>query len=318
MNKISIIVPVYNTEKYLEKCINSICQQTYKEIEILLINDGSNDSSFEICRKFEKRDSRIKLINKSNTGVADTRNIGIENATGKYIMFVDSDDWIEKNTVEIIMKKINNFDLLIFGINKRYKNKFVEMRTKNEKINQIDCTKKVINNSEISGYVWNKVFKNSVIKQNQLQFNDKLSMCEDLDFTINFLNKIDNVIIIDDTLYNYRMRKNGLTHNGNDKAKKIKDLMYVYDKEYQFLNDNKFDCGKVDYDVTNQYYSNREKEIRDIIKEHYNYDFYKKIIMIILNKKISKRKKIEITLNFINPNLIKKIRKKRNNKIFYD
>ena len=96
---ISVIVPIYNGEKYLAECVYSIINQTYKNIEILLMNDGSTDSSLSLCENFAKEDNRIRVINKKNTGVSDTRNKGVEMSNGKYILFVDCDDYLEKNMV---------------------------------------------------------------------------------------------------------------------------------------------------------------------------------------------------------------------------
>ena len=113
---VSIIVPVYNVEKYLSKCIESLINQTYTNIEILLINDGSTDNSKKICEQFKEKDSRIKLINKENGGLSDTRNKGLQEAIGKYIAFVDSDDYINENTVEDNLKTAieKNADIVIF------------------------------------------------------------------------------------------------------------------------------------------------------------------------------------------------------------
>ncbi len=110
MPNVSVIVPVYNVEKYLKKCIESIISQSLKDIEIILVNDGSTDNSLKICQQFSKMDNRIRLINKANTGVSDTRNTGIEEATGEYIMFVDSDDWLEKQACEIAYKEAKKED----------------------------------------------------------------------------------------------------------------------------------------------------------------------------------------------------------------
>ena len=117
MPKISIIVPVYNVEKYIEKCIISLIEQTMKDIEIILVNDGSTDNSLKICQKYAQKDKRILLIDKQNTGVSDTRNVGIERANGEYIMFVDSDDWIENLACEISYNeaKEQDADSVIFG-----------------------------------------------------------------------------------------------------------------------------------------------------------------------------------------------------------
>ena len=110
---ISIIVPVYNVEKYIVRCLESILSQTYKNIEVIIVNDGSVDKSGEICERYAKKDNRIKLINKSNGGLSDARNKGIDQANGIYITFVDSDDYISQNYVEILYKLIkeNNADI---------------------------------------------------------------------------------------------------------------------------------------------------------------------------------------------------------------
>ena len=117
MSKISVIVPVYNAEKYLSRCIDSILNQTYKNFELILINDGSKDNSIEILRKYENIDDRIKVIDNSNNGVSKTRNIGVRLAEGEYIQFIDSDDFIDKNMFEyaINVMEQENADLVMTG-----------------------------------------------------------------------------------------------------------------------------------------------------------------------------------------------------------
>ena len=108
--KVSVIVPVYNVEKYLRKCLDSIIQQTYQNLEILIINDGSTDGSDVICREYVEKDTRIAYITKENSGVSDTRNMGLKQASGDYVTFVDSDDWIEKTYVEELYDKITTYN----------------------------------------------------------------------------------------------------------------------------------------------------------------------------------------------------------------
>ena len=103
---ISVIVPVYNVEKYLKKCVNSITSQTYENLEILLVDDGSTDSSGQICNEFEKNDARIKVIHKKNGGLSDARNAGLDRAKGQYYAFIDSDDYIQDNTIEIMLNAV--------------------------------------------------------------------------------------------------------------------------------------------------------------------------------------------------------------------
>ena len=107
MEKVSVIIPIYNAEKFLSLCLESIINQTYKNLEIVLVNDGSLDNSIEICRQYAERDNRIKIIDDKNRGVSYARNKGIEKATGQYILFIDSDDIVKKNYIDILVKKIN-------------------------------------------------------------------------------------------------------------------------------------------------------------------------------------------------------------------
>lgn len=137
MKKISVIVPVYNTEKYIKKCIRSIIEQTLKEIEIIIVNDGSKDKSLEIIKDLMKQDRRIKLINKENEGVSSARNSGIKMAKGKYIQFIDSDDWIEKEFLEKMydFAEKENVDIVVSDYYEDYSNGKIKIKKgkKNQK-----------------------------------------------------------------------------------------------------------------------------------------------------------------------------------------
>ena len=141
-NLVSVIIPVFNAETYLERCIKSVVNQTYKNLEIILINDGSIDRSKEICESWKKRDSRIFIINKKNTGVSDSRNQGIKEANGKFITFVDSDDYLEINMIEYLSKSIeeDKSDIAICGFN-YFNDKKIISKTKKTKKNILDKDK---------------------------------------------------------------------------------------------------------------------------------------------------------------------------------
>ena len=132
---ITIIVPIYNVEKYLRECIESICRQTYRNIEIILINDGSNDNSAKICDEYKEKDSRIKVIHKENGGVSSARNKGLEIAKGAYITFVDGDDYIDEKYCEKLLKNLkeNNVECVLCGFNRIYE-KTAEVVTKGENL----------------------------------------------------------------------------------------------------------------------------------------------------------------------------------------
>ena len=173
MNKlVSIIVPIYNTEKYLERCIDSLINQTYKNIEIILINDGSTDNSINILKKYKKIDTRIKIIDKKNEGPNIARKTGLENADGNYIMFVDSDDYIHPNTVEILVSKINEYQVVYFDMTcNSFEITNVEHILKQDDIRNILLTSKKFN-PLCTGIYKRSLFKNiKAFKLAKTQYN---------------------------------------------------------------------------------------------------------------------------------------------------
>ena len=212
-NKFSIIVPVYNAEKYILECLESIANQENANFEVILINDGSTDNSKIICEKFCQKDKRFKLINQDNLGVSKTRNRALQLVTGKYIIFVNSYNILKKNALKEIFEHATNKQLVCYGYTKMYKNK-------NENVLLIDSTddfnkieREIVLENSIGGYLWNKMFLTSIIKKNNIQFKEDINYCEDLLFVAEYLSSISKVIYINKSLYYYRMRKNSLTYN---------------------------------------------------------------------------------------------------------
>lgn len=203
---ISVVVPCYNVEKYLEKCVQSIVEQTYTNLEIILVDDGAKDSTPELCDKLVLTDSRIKVIHKVNGGLSDARNAGLAVANGKYITFFDSDDWIEPDTLKTAFDKMTaeNLDLVIWG----YTADFVD---DNETIlsNRICAVNGICelgaNNSiltqkdtlGLSGYAWNKLYKADIIKSNSLFFEKGISLIEDILFNSLYFCKCEKIAFID-------------------------------------------------------------------------------------------------------------------------
>ena len=203
--KLSVIIPVYNTEKYLEKCINSILNQTYKNLEVILINDGSTDSSGIICEKMKGKDKRIILIHSENRGVSVARNIGISRATGKYISFVDSDDYISSDMYTDMIKNINDVSMPICGYNYMddIGNKIGE---KNAYITECEILKKdffLLCENFILNSPVNKIFHADIIKKYNIKFDNSLSLGEDLIFVLDYIKYIDKFIIINKHFYQY-------------------------------------------------------------------------------------------------------------------
>lgn len=160
---ISVIVPVYNSELFLDRCISSVLSQTFVDFEVLLINDGSTDSSVTICERYEKEDSRIRFFNRSNHGVSATRQFGIDHCRGKYCIQIDSDDWIDNNCLELLYKKAidTNSDIVYMGLIEEYLDKSVLARV--YKSNNIDDYLSALLNGKCWGTVWNKLVLKSLI-----------------------------------------------------------------------------------------------------------------------------------------------------------
>ena len=213
MQKISIVIPVYNAEKSLSVCIESIQKQTYDELEILLIDDGSTDSSNVICKRYADKDHRIRVINKSNGGVSSARNLGIKEATGKYIQFVDSDDYIEARCCQTLVEAMETYkvDMVICGC--------VEHRGK--KVNVISYENKVfytmkdmeedfgtLYRMNLLNIPWNKLFLREKIKK---LFDEGKSLGEDLVFNLFYMKEIEAVSVIQDALYHYIIVESSLS-----------------------------------------------------------------------------------------------------------
>lgn len=223
-NKVSIIIPVYNVERFLKICLESIINQTYSNIEIIVVNDGSPDSSAEIIEEFLELDNRIIVVNKENGGLSDARNAGLRVATGDYILFVDSDDWIEKNMVADMMSAMlnNQVDLVICDFyhvltsGKQRENGLGKY--KNIVINRQELVKLSLRDKEITNHVWRRLYKKENISA---EIFPKGLNFEDLYTTPEFIYHCENIFIINKPLYYYRENPNGIV--------KTLDFKYCHD-----------------------------------------------------------------------------------------
>lgn len=224
---VSIIVPVYNSEKSLERCLDSILGQTYKKIEIILVNDGSTDSSVEICKEYETIDSRIQLISIENSGVANARNKGIDIATGDYISFVDSDDAIDENFINIMYHSCVKYNAKICAVNVNYcyGNKIKRPIRMQNCVVESDKYYELLLNS-IKGFVCNKLYHKSLLKD--VRFDEDIAIGEDLLFNVRTAHKIDRAVIVNEYLYNY-FQNNHTAYNSKYNMKKISEI-YAYDR----------------------------------------------------------------------------------------
>ena len=212
MVKISIVVPIYNGERYLERCIRSIINQTFKDLEIILVDDASKDCSLEICYDFAKKDSRVTVVELSvNRGVANARNKGLEVAQGKYIMFCDCDDWVNADWCEIMYNTIERNPLAWITCGFLYT--YIEYARENvwdrtlEKIVEkpVEEYGSFVGNDMGYFSVWNKIFNKSILEKNKIKFNENISISEDCIFVAEYCKACDRILEIRTPLYNYNM-----------------------------------------------------------------------------------------------------------------
>lgn len=205
MPKVSVIVPVYKTEKYINRCIDSILSQTFSDIEVILVDDGSPDNCPKICDEYATKDSRVKVIHQKNSGVSSARNAGLKVCCGEYLLFVDADDYISSDMIENLFLAIGKkYDVAISGYTE------IGLTVKTEIYDYKGCKSKddfilhCIQNT--GGVVCSKLYKTSIIKKNDIFFNENLIQSEDLIFALNVFLKSDTFITIDKADYFYDRR----------------------------------------------------------------------------------------------------------------
>ena len=239
MSQITIILPVYNVEKYLPQCLDSIISQTFKNFECICVNDGSKDSSLSILQEYAERDERFKIISQENKGLSGARNTGIKNTNTKYITFIDSDDWIAENYLEILHNKIEETNADI--VRASYKFYFQEENSyKSAKIREIH---KINTNSNIErlykgyagAFVWAKIYKTSLIKDNNIWFYEGKNS-EDCPFSSLVYLYSKKIIFISDELLFYRKHSSSITGNFEKTATDDFDNFITLTKELQKRN----------------------------------------------------------------------------------
>ena len=206
--KISVVIPVYNTEQYLPECLNSVLNQTYKNLEVICVNDGSKDGSLKLLQDYAEKDNRIKIIDQENQGVSAARNSGIKAATGEYLHFVDSDDYIDLATYETCINKIiqdkfkrKDIDVLVFDwtyFPEGNNNRSIPKKT------YINNSFKAILEDKFANFIWNKIYKTSIIQGNEILFKEDISYCEDDLFVLIVLPHAKNITLMPKKFYHYR------------------------------------------------------------------------------------------------------------------
>lgn len=319
---ISIIVPVYNTkEEYLYKCINSLINQTVKNYEIIIVDDGSNIKCNNFLEKYSKY-KNIKTIHKNHEGVSTARNIGINSAKNNYIVFVDSDDYVEENMCEIIEKCItenNSLDIICFNTyidfknkiiknpNMPYKKKRVEKEDKEELLLQVidrQCSK-FRPRYNTANAVWGKVYNREFLINNNIYFNNMLSNMEDTIFNLYSFENAMNIVYSDEIFYHYIRNNNSITNNFNFTVidnceiafKEIEKFIEKYNKDDRFYNalDFKKVMSLKSY-IVNCFFNDKNnysfKEAKEEICKLIDKDLYKDALINLNNKYLTNEQKI--------------------------
>lgn len=289
--KISIIVPVYNGEMYIKKCIDSLINQTYKNIEIIIINDGSTDKTMNICKTYS--DKRIILINNSNHGVSYSRNEGIKKSKGDYITFIDADDWIEKDCIEKninILQKYKNLDVLrynyrVIGGKAFSTNDIYELSDKF--LNKAELSDKfylhfISDNENIPCLVMLLFIKKEIAKS--ISFNENLTMMEDVEFYFKVFKKCNTFYFSTNKLYNYYVNHNSVTHSKKLFLKNILGTLDTNKELEKYVEGNKILSERMNIThlriiaqfLKKSYISNK-KEYKKNLNELLNNEQYQKI-----------------------------------------
>lgn len=276
--KVSIIVPVYNVSEYLDKCLNSLVNQTLKDIEIIVINDGSTDDSQKIIDKYTKKYKNVIGIQKENGGVSEARNLGLKKATGEYIGFIDSDDWVATDMFEKMYNKAKtmNFDMVACDTEAIFPNRKLYISS------NIESDQTLNKNLMIDAYavIWNKIYKRELIQD--IQFKKNMNFCEDVEFLYMVYSKVKKIGVIKEPLHNYLQREGSLT--------------YVYDKKLYQLIDAMDDI--LDYYRKNKIFNEYREELEYTYVRYLFATFIKRIAKT--RNKLEFNKAVDFVINKVN------------------
>lgn len=291
---ISIIVPIYNAEKFLAKCIESILNQSYKNIEIILVNDGSTDNSQEICELFN--DDRIRYFYKDNSGVSSTRNMGITASKGDYIMFVDADDYLDENCLEILLSVAKSKQLPALPI-KTVSSTSNKKNFKSSSIFERDNYFKEIIDGHIGGFCWGYLYDAKIVKK--IMFNEDLKYMEDTLFLLTYILESGTekiYIAAQRNYYNYIIHPTSATNKKNNLLEKINNMFFVLEQLNIFTNKNyesAISNKKIRLLESEMRFLKKNEEYKTILKqiniEKYSYkNFrYKVFCWLYMNKSIT-------------------------------
>lgn len=244
-NKVSIIVPAYNVEKYISDCIRSVLRQSYADFELIIVDDGSNDHTLELSRKFADKDERIQVIHQKNGGSPSARNSGLKHATGEYILFLDSDDWLEDDCLEITLKEINqnHADMVFFDYIQEFENKSIPKHS----IKQYCVYTKKEDNAFIYDMrtitAWGKLYRRECIKD--IKFDEQMRTAEDVDFSFRAYDNVQRAVYLNKPLMHYRVLNSSAIHGYNPEI--LNKFAYPIDEIRKYMLNGNLTRAKAFY-----------------------------------------------------------------------
>lgn len=270
MSLVSIIIPAYNAQRQISQCIKSIQEQTYKNIEIIVINDGSKDDTLSCCKELATLDSRIRVVDQHNKGVSETRNYGIQLAKGAYIMFADADDYLEAEMIEMMVQHKKTNSLLIAGY---YVDTIGTQKKTVREVTMESTGVSCVSRAEVMhlyskgllGAVWNKLYERDILIENKILFQKDMSLGEDIVFNLNYISKLeDKIYIINKPLYHYiRTEEESLDNKYNERFNEFQKQIFetFLDQDYLIDARNQIYCLYFNASVVaiDNLYVNREK-----------------------------------------------------------
>lgn len=298
MKKVSIIIAAYNVEKYISKCLDSVCNQTYKNTEIIIVNDGSTDGTIQIVKEYAKKFTNIVIMDQANQGANMARKNGLDIATGEYILFVDSDDWIEKDALEKLMNINNDIDIIKFRFwepDNSESSKIFEGQKLINSANKKNIYKLLIESSKLNP-IWNQLIKIELAKENY--YLRKMSQGEDILNNMSFFYKANKILFVNDILYHHCENKESTTKifDYNKVFRNVKEIFYVYEEKAKYVEKYKLDSNVENKIIANSlmqflvgeifkiYRSNISiDKINDIYNYIFDNEFYNQFIYRNLN-----------------------------------
>lgn len=311
MNKVSVIIPVYNVEKYIEKCLETVIQQTYKNIEILIVDDGSMDNSINICSKYAKNDDRIKILTKENGGLSSARNYGLDNSTGDYILFIDSDDFISLNMVEDMLNAMiyEKADMVMCSVINCYNDiPIIKVVVEKKVYNREDALIEMLKGEKCGVWAVNKLYKKELFKNARFKVGFTF---EDSFIFMEILRECHKIVYINTCQYFYIHRKDSITTRAFDK--RCYDVILAWEENNKIIEEefpNAIELGKMRniwsyFLVLDRMLMSdniNKTEMKKLVKHiRGNYSF------ILKNKHLTAHRKIATSILMISTGLYKRV-----------